>query len=137
MTFGRNVRVGIGAPEGDVFLCRHTRRREPQGMFYPAILAEHGILSHEAIVHRRGAQRSRCFKLLVRKADSEAPRIIFSHLGVSVGARCPSAVACDIHAPYICAWITIDHPLRERKSHSAALAKACHHAACYPEVLQP
>src|SRR5580704_8088585 len=103
-------------------------------MFEAAIFAKHGVFSYEPIVYWGRAQRSRRREFLIWEAYSKAPRIIFSDLRVCVSERCPATVARDVHAPNIRAGIALDHPVRKREAHAAALTKACHHAASDPEV---
>src|SRR5436190_751036 len=73
LAFRGDMRVCIGAVEGDVLGRLGRARCEPQRLIEPAVVAEHRVLGLQALVNGRGAQRPRRGELLVRKADAKAP----------------------------------------------------------------
>ncbi|CAB4653751.1 unannotated protein [freshwater metagenome] len=94
--------------------------------------AHNCVVREQAVVDRCGVQWSCCCKLLVREGNTESTRIVFAHLRIGVFQRCKVAVAGHVHAPNVCAWVAVHHPVGKRKPNASTLRQAGHNCTSRP-----
>src|SRR5579863_10744444 len=110
-----------------------ARRRKPQWRFKAVADAEYRVLLFLPVVERRCSHRAGGRPLLVRTCKVETVLVELLGLGRDEVLR-ELREARHVEPEYVVLRLAVNHPLRKREPHAAALAEARHAAAGSPVV---